>query len=790
MGIVLWVLGAGISFVVVPDRRAGRREGDGPRDMPTLRWQRRLHPTPRQRWRRPNGSGIHAQSRIVAAKLPMTDQLRSLGDDTPKSNPWQEDRLGFAPFAKGIARVLTERRFPSGYVVGVHGRWGTGKSTMLNFVLANVDKYNQENENRRIEHIAFRPWMISGHHDLIAGFFKVLSETLLPPGRMKAAKRWVSAASNATDGIVDAAATMALVIDPTAGVASGAVREVAKKGIRSAIDRFLEEPSLQAAYEKLKSSLKDSDKRILVTIDDIDRLDPSEVREIMQMVKSVGQLPNVVYLLAYDRELVWKALDGDPQAARPRFTEKIVQQEIEIPNPSKNTLLGILDRELSFIAAADETARWHYLVRDGVRRWINSPRDVTRLANAASFTWSAMEGELDPLDLLAMEGLRLFDAGAFAWIRDNRDFLFSEGRFLLAEDEDRKQAVTFLERRIPDDSRRQVLRLLSVLFPQSTKWFEGREGSGVEIHSEVVKRRGVGSDDGYDTYFGLHPSTDAIPKAVIDEIVSGGRDVDWIERTIRGYLGKRNSRRESMINKLFEGVRARFLSRQAPEPSQQLLDALFRVGDGVIGLERGEDIFDLSPRAQIGFLVRAMLDRWDKQADSHMVAAFAASSSIGFLADVYVARGRELAVFPGGDPEFPVISMEAFVEIGALLLPKIREASNSGALSTPPYYFDIVRAWSYLDNPTAPRSWLNQGMSADTDFLVKVARGLVSYTFGGHRREYNLRQAPESDVYDLGVIVESSNRALAGGGLSEDEQTLLTEIASQGKEYLAESTSR
>ena len=72
------------------------------------------------------------------------------------------------------------------------------------------------------------------------------------------------------------------------------------------IDKFLAEPSLQTAYDELKMSLQKSEKRFLVIIDDLDRLQNDEIRAIMQMVKTVGKLPNVIYLLAYDRAIVWK----------------------------------------------------------------------------------------------------------------------------------------------------------------------------------------------------------------------------------------------------------------------------------------------------------------------------------------------------------------------------------------------------------------------------------------------------------------------------------------------------
>lgn len=172
---------------------------------------------------------------------------------------------------------------------------------------------------------------------------------------------------------MDAVATVAVTVDPSAGVtvASKAVAPMVKKSLGAMVDKFLADPSLQTAYEELRKKLTESGKRFLVTIDDIDRLQNDEIRSIMQMVKTVGCLPNVIYLLAYDRSIVWDALDGKLERAGPRFAEKIVQQEIELPRPSKESLLAILDEEIAFLNEhVAESARWNYIVSDGVRRWV------------------------------------------------------------------------------------------------------------------------------------------------------------------------------------------------------------------------------------------------------------------------------------------------------------------------------------------------------------------------------------------------------------------------------------
>ncbi len=711
------------------------------------------------------------------------------GDDLPKENPWSEDRLGFAPCATAVATVILQMDAPNGYVIGVHGRWGTGKSTMLNFVLAHLKKYNQENIDDQLHIIKFSPWIISGHHDLIASFFKVLTEELHPknPDNVSMGQKFVKGIQGKTDALVDAMSTMALTIDPSGGVGTKLLGRIAKKSLNDRISDFLKNPSLQVAYENLKSELAGSGRRFLVVIDDIDRLEVEEVKAIMRLVKSIGQLPNVIYLLSYDRRIISEALDGANYNDTPKYTEKIVQHEVDLPQPSRNALLGLLDEEIAFLTSdTPSSSRWYYIVRDGVQRWIKSPRDVVRLANAVKFGWPPISGEFDPQDLLAMEGLRLFDPIAFEWIRDNRDFLFSEGRFSYSDEKERETHVEYLRSLLEITSSSQVLSLLATLFPSQGKAFSGNEHFSSEAHADVRMRRGIGCDAGFDTYFSMQPSSDAIPNKIISDILSEENDAEFIERTLKTYFDKIDSRGRSMIGKLLDELQLRVGEGADLPQAQSLLIALFNIGEEIIGMDRDEGVFILSPRAQIGFLIRDILIALNakNQADESILTIFEKCDSVAFLSDVFVARGAELGELEGETRTVPMITKDTFENIGRFLHAKILAGYEAGTLDAAPYYWNICRSWIYLGNLDDVKRWQTNGVENSAAFLVKVARGLVSYTIGSDPREYSYSRSSLPEYLDSDVVYQAIQKHINSATLSDDERALLRAVQTGLESYL------
>lgn len=58
----------------------------------------------------------------------------------------------------------------------------------------------------------------------------------------------------------------------------------------------------------ISSKMSERKDKIVVFIDDLDRLDKEEIRMVMKLVRSVADFPNIIYVLCFDNEIVEHAL--------------------------------------------------------------------------------------------------------------------------------------------------------------------------------------------------------------------------------------------------------------------------------------------------------------------------------------------------------------------------------------------------------------------------------------------------------------------------------------------------
>jgi predicted KAP-like P-loop ATPase len=335
-------------------------------------------------------------------------------NDNPIRTP-VEDALGIDPFAQVIAHSIRTMQAPEGFVIAINGPWGSGKSSAVNLVTHHL---SDARTNGDFDILSFSCWWFRGEEALAISFFNELTavigdsieeaQNILPKLRDKMIQ---------TGPLLQALADSAA---PGSGHLMKAITQMLQKSES-------ENETVEQLHDQLRDALARSDKRILVVIDDIDRLSPEEAIQMFRLIKSVGHLPNVIYLLAYDRELAERVVHERFPSEGPHYLEKIVQNVFELPNPRIPDLHSLLLQNVERICQPDisEEAVVHFLniFHEVVAPEIRTPRDVVRLTNAISVTWSAIAGEVNLGDFVGVEAMRVFQPELYRAIRANKQQL-------------------------------------------------------------------------------------------------------------------------------------------------------------------------------------------------------------------------------------------------------------------------------------------------------------------------------------------------------------------------------
>lgn len=216
----------------------------------------------------------------------MDGSLRTsqIAPDSPIATA-KRDLFGRARLAEAVADTLLRYRSPDSVILGIEGAWGSGKTSVLNLIAEYVESREEAAGQPKI--IQFHPSWFTPSNALPIYFFEQLS-VALDRKRDRVAKSISSAFS---------ALARALASAPTGGIASAVLRILGQL----VWEGFDGRDGIEHLKQDLANRLQDHKVVIWVFIDDLDRLLPSEVAQMLSLMRGVGDLPNVRYVLAYDR---------------------------------------------------------------------------------------------------------------------------------------------------------------------------------------------------------------------------------------------------------------------------------------------------------------------------------------------------------------------------------------------------------------------------------------------------------------------------------------------------------
>lgn len=434
--------------------------------------------------------------------------VSSTGD--PPIRKKKEDRLNRSRFAEALAEQVACTPASGGVVFGLLGPYGSGKTSILNMV---EETLREDFGDPMV--LWFNPWLFSGTEQLVEHFFEELAAQLLEEpddrlqrigealeryGKLLGTLRYVPGVGRYAEG---------------AEKATGILGSLFKGG--------KEKPtSVRTRRRELEKVLNDLDGKIVIFIDDLDRLSrQEEIQDVIRLVRLNADLPNVVFVLAFDRWRVEEALagvEGDGRA----YLEKIVQVVHDVPAIRELDLDRALVEEINRVIGQaptgpfDEHEFWN-VFHTVIRPLFRNVRDVRRYTDALPMTLQVIGDEVRLTDVLVLEAMRLQAPDAYARMSAAAGTLTttSDGYGTGRDSDEAKAEIEDFEK-AGGEHTRVIREARRKLFPASS-WMENTHHGGEWLKTWSKERR-VAHPRVLAFYLEKHLPEDVMPASAVQDL--------------------------------------------------------------------------------------------------------------------------------------------------------------------------------------------------------------------------------------------------------------------------------
>jgi len=657
----------------------------------------------------------------------------------------KDDLLSRSSFAASLADAIQAYTKKNSIVTALYGEWGSGKSSVINMALERLAHTSEQlpKEQKAIV-IRFNPWNYSDQNQLLMQFFRELSVVLKRKDYGADAKK----AGEQLETYAEFFKPLALIPDPAglATVLSIAGYQVVKT-VGHAAKKWgeLKTKNLKEVRDQLDDLLEKQNRKILIVIDDIDRLSSTEIRQIFQLVKMLGDFPNTVYLLAFDRGVVIRSLQKVQEGPGEDYLEKIVQIPFELPVISKQEVEALLFSQLDELITDIpegkwDTTYWGNVYHSGLRHFFGNIRDVTRYINSLRFAFSMVKDEVSAIDFLAITALQVFEPGVYAGIRDNKDVfagIFGEsgsGRDAIAVqakarcDEVLARAVAL--------NQEQIKEFLENIFPKLESMYSNT-GYGYDWLASWRLSARVCSPDVFDTFFRL-----SIPKGELSQ-----KEIE----TIIGLAGEEQAFSESLTKLKEDGRIVRLLERLEDytkeviplERITPIVRVLMNIGDTFPEGKQG--MFETDTPMRILRLFHQLSRRFEEQTKRFEIlkdAMLNATDSIYTVVHEVGVLGQQHGKWiskkaPPEPEENRTVNTVQLEELEKIACDKIRAWAEAGRLGEHPHLVSILYSWQrWCPDGSDAVSQFVKTLTVKNDGLIKLIQAFVGKSYSQGMGDY------------------------------------------------------
>ena len=663
--------------------------------------------------------------------------MPSIDADRPITDV-QTDEYGFAEMARKLAPSIAELANGESVVFGIEGPWGSGKTSFLNFLRSSLEI------DQKPYVVTLAPWLIGDSRDLVSALIASMAPVLEDLEAKDPARRWFirkAKVAKTADLLKGYAVMTGRGLGPLAKMAGLAVPGLSLVGEAielgtSTLDG-LKGPSETQVKESIATRIRELNARFIVLIDDLDRLEPHQAVEVVRLVRSVADFPNVAYVLCYDRAILGQALetglsvkDGD------LFLQKIVQLTFTLPMPEpfdlrlslRKKLIALFKHVAGRELTGDESDDLMRSVdREGTR--LRTPRDVKLVVNAVSFIYPSIANEVYFPDLCRIRLIKIVHPRLHQWIEEylgSRSVLVS-GDARINKSERARLGDRLLEL-MPDDdmeSPNSIWSLLSFV-PGLVKTDNSAERVFKSVSDrdieQLINARRLGSPLHSRFYFALSAPKAMIPEADMRSLrEAAGQDVTATTRILDGYIENERQYGQSWIEHLLIRLDDVELRTYSIDQLAGLATALaISAGHAIRKHERIEPLaVSLSTKIQWAVdLILTNIKGIDAARITTVTSDIFQRGDLAWLVGRYYRQklydhGR---LGDRANPADQRLHTDAVLDQGRVTLEARLSAATDDFLDFKDFGAFIF-GWRDMSGVDTPKAWATQKIATDADFL-------------------------------------------------------------------------
>lgn len=315
-----------------------------------------------------------------------------------------EDKLYFGAYVAQIAQGVMTKKSKS-YSIAIVSTWGDGKTSFMNLLKNELEKHDD------IVLIEFNPRHSASVANIQSDFFALLTHSLLKyhTNLLYILSRYVSALGIKSNGFI------------------------------VGVENWFVKPNSLKERERMDRIMREIGKKLVVFIDDFDRLTRDEILEIFKLIDNNAAFPNTNFITAFDKQYVESVLNIYGQKDSNAYSDKFFTLQFHLPLRSDLTYLSYMVDLIAENTTLDivQLRELIYSKKLLFAPRIHNMRDAKRFANLFIQDYTTTVGEVFLLDYMLISLIKFahYDEYKLLYKKEyvEGDGLFSSSFYVLKE---------------------------------------------------------------------------------------------------------------------------------------------------------------------------------------------------------------------------------------------------------------------------------------------------------------------------------------------------------------------